>query len=123
MFTTSPGNDSDPSLAELVRFSSQVLRRKKTSRQSSGSHETPWLRPNREPGELETNALLDAVPTYTSYAAPLMPLRERDNQVLSELFKQDGIDEIEADILNNLIQRFPEPCWEDDPLEFLEEYL
>jgi hypothetical protein len=52
-----------------------------------------------------------------------MPLRDRDLVVLTDLFKQDQIEEIAADILYNLLQRCPEPCWEDDPMEFLEEFL
>jgi len=63
--------------------------------------------------KLEGFSLLDAV----------IPLRQRDEQVLIELFRQEGIEAIEADIACNLLCRCPEPCWEDDPFEFLREYL
>ena len=58
-----------------------------------------------------------------SGAAPLMPLRNRDLVVLEDLFQQDKIDEVEAEILRILFFLHPEPCWEDDPLDFLMEYL
>lgn len=61
----------------------------------------------------EAFSLLDAV----------IPLRQRDEQVLIELFRQEGIEAIEEDIVCNLLCRHPEPCWEDDPFEFLREYL
>jgi len=52
-----------------------------------------------------------------------IPLRGRDLQVLTELFNQTEIEAIESDILQNLDWRCPEPCWEDDPFDFLREYL
>jgi hypothetical protein len=52
-----------------------------------------------------------------------LPLRDRDEDVLLELFDQDGIEAIEEDIVRNLQIRCPEPCWEDDSLEFLRDYL
>lgn len=57
------------------------------------------------------------------YAPPLMPLKERDWRVLAELFEREDVDEIEADISNKLLFLIPEPCWEDDPFDFLREYL
>lgn len=57
-----------------------------------------------------------------SRAAAVTPLRERDLQVLVDLFTQEEIESIEADILQNLLWRCPEPCW-DDELDFLKEYL
>lgn len=40
-----------------------------------------------------------------------------------ELFDREDSEEIEADIRSNLLLRTPEPCWEDDPFDFLREYL
>ncbi len=57
------------------------------------------------------------------YAIPLTALRERDWKVLAELFDRGDSDEIEADINSNLLLMIPEPCWEDDPFDFLREYL
>jgi hypothetical protein len=50
-------------------------------------------------------------------------LRERDWTALIELFDRDDGDEIEADIHSSLFWLIPEPCWEDDPFDFLREYL
>lgn len=55
--------------------------------------------------------------------AQAIPLRVRDLQVLIELFNRNEIDAIESDILRNLDWRCPEPCWEDDPFEFLRDFL
>lgn len=66
-----------------------------------------------EPSALETDC---STPT-------LLPLRDRDLKVLVDLFTLDDIDAIETDILTNLNRRPPEPCWEDDPFEFLRDYL
>ncbi len=50
-------------------------------------------------------------------------LRERDWIALAELFDRKDSDEIEADINSSLVLMIPEPCWEDDPFDFLSEYL
>lgn len=59
----------------------------------------------------------------TDHAPPLMPLRTRDLQALVELFQQDEIEAIEADILHNLLQRYPEPHWDDVIAELFEDSL
>jgi hypothetical protein len=56
------------------------------------------------------------------YAPPLLPLRDRDLQALTELFQQDEITAIEADVLDNLQRRLPEPCWEEPDIH-LEDLL
>ncbi|WP_313934771.1 MULTISPECIES: hypothetical protein [unclassified Nostoc] len=56
-------------------------------------------------------------------APAISSLRQRDWKVLIELFEREDSDEIEADIKSNLHLMIPEPCWEDDPFEFLREYL
>jgi len=57
------------------------------------------------------------------YTPSLTSLRERDWTALIELFDRDDGDEIEDDIHTNLFRLIPEPCWEDDPFDFLREYL
>lgn len=52
-----------------------------------------------------------------------MSLRERDWTALIELFDRNDADEIQADISCSLLWLIPEPCWEDDPFDFLREYL
>lgn len=56
-------------------------------------------------------------------AAALMPLREKDAKALDAFFERDDAEEIEAEINRKLLLIWPEPCWEDDPLDFLQEYL
>lgn len=57
------------------------------------------------------------------YAPSLTFLREGDWIALIELFDRDDGDEIEADVNSSLFWLIPEPCWEDDPFDFLREYL
>jgi hypothetical protein len=58
-----------------------------------------------------------------SYAAPLSSLKERDVKALSVWFEREDIGEIAADVTCRLLQLVPEPCWEDDPFDFLGEFL
>ena len=58
------------------------------------------------------------------YTPSLIPLRERDWKALVELFDRGDYDEIEADIDRKLQLMVPEPPWgEEDPFDFLREYL
>ncbi|NJR66899.1 MAG: hypothetical protein HC772_18855 [Leptolyngbyaceae cyanobacterium CRU_2_3] len=57
------------------------------------------------------------------YIEQATPFRKRDEQVMIDLFRQEGIEAIEQDIAYNLLWRCPEPCWEDDPFEFLRDFL
>lgn len=57
------------------------------------------------------------------YAAPLSPLRERDEVALDELFQRSDMLAIETDISSCLLKLMPEPCWDDDPFEFIREFL
>ncbi|WP_448563061.1 hypothetical protein [Trichothermofontia sp.] len=58
-----------------------------------------------------------------SFAVLVAPLKDRDIKALDTLFHCDGIEEAAADVSQVLLTLFPEPCWEDDPFEFLREYL
>ena len=53
----------------------------------------------------------------------LNSLRERDWEALTSLFDRDDSDEIEDEIKSKLVWLVPEPCWEDNPFEFLREFL
>lgn len=121
MFITSSSNDSDPFLAELVQFSSQVLQ--KVTGRSLDYQQASHLSSANWWGSTEASSSLEISVSGYSYAAALMPLRERDMKVLAEMFRQDAIEEIEADIIHLLLKIYPEPCWEDDPFDFLQEYL
>ena len=55
--------------------------------------------------------------------SPYNLVRERDWEALNLLFDRDDSDEIEADIQSKLLFLVPEPCWEDNPFDFLQEFL
>lgn len=57
------------------------------------------------------------------HAEPLAPLRQRDEQALEELFDDSQVEEMMTDIHLRLKQLCPEPCWEDDPFDFLAGYV
>lgn len=57
------------------------------------------------------------------HASPLAPLRKRDSAALSELFNCEQLNEITLDIHRYLARTYPEPCWEDEPFEFLNGYI
>ncbi len=58
-----------------------------------------------------------------SHAPPLQGLKKRDDRALSVLFDRDDIDEIADDVTETLFRFYPEPIWEEDPFEFLSEFL
>lgn len=60
---------------------------------------------------------------FSGHAQPISPLRERDINALSDLFQRADMFEVEADINSRLLQLLPEPCWEDDPFDFVREFL
>lgn len=57
------------------------------------------------------------------YADPLAPLKERDLLSLTTLFQRDDMYDIEVDLNQMLLRLLPEPCWEEDPFEFLRDFL
>lgn len=82
--------------------------------------QTPEARNRRSP---ESEAGYGFSSLLDSYAAPLAPMRERDLTALGGLFEREDIHDVETDIIRNLLTRWPEPCWDDDPFEFLQEFL
>ena len=76
-----------------------------------------WRSPESETAFDFPTSLLD------SYAAPLAPMRERDLTALGSLFEREDIHDVETDIIRSLLTRWPEPCWDDDPFEFLQDFL
>ena len=62
-------------------------------------------------------------PLATFHAEPIAPLRQRDEQALDDIFSHAQVEEIVTDIYIRLHQLCPEPCWDDDPFEFLKGYL
>ncbi|MCY7393489.1 MAG: hypothetical protein LH647_18935 [Leptolyngbyaceae cyanobacterium CAN_BIN12] len=71
----------------------------------------------------EAIASFDIAQPVGNFAAPLSPLRERDLAALSALFSTDTMSAIEADVAQLLIRLQPEPCWEDDPFAFLQNFV
>lgn len=61
--------------------------------------------------------------TEEVHAPPLMPLKERDFKALATLFDRPDSTEIEDDINKILTLMVPEPSWDEDTYEFLQEYL
>jgi hypothetical protein len=53
----------------------------------------------------------------------LTSLKERDQSALLELFDREDSEDIAADIANSLQWLMPEPCWEDNPFDFLMEFM
>lgn len=58
-----------------------------------------------------------------AHAEPLSPLRERDLEAMQALFQLENMGEIEVDITQMLLRLWPEPCWDDSPLDFLKDFL
>ena len=58
-----------------------------------------------------------------SHASPLAPLRARDRDALDDFFARDDLSDIALDIHRYLSRMYPEPCWEDEPYEFLNGYI
>ncbi len=93
------------------------------------------VKPVQEPLPLSWQALghiqqheIDALlKPLTFHADPLMPLRQRDQHALDEVFNDIQVEEVLADIYLRLKQLYPEPCWEDNPFDnpfdFLKEYM
>ncbi|MGD1951469.1 MAG: hypothetical protein ACFB14_17755 [Leptolyngbyaceae cyanobacterium] len=81
-----------------------------------------WKNPQRlyQP-DTDIGSLLG--PLTFHHADPLAPVRPRDEQALEEFFDDSQLDEIIADVHFRLKQLCPEPCWEDDPFDFLCSYI
>ncbi len=58
-----------------------------------------------------------------SHASPLSPLRKRDREALDDIFSEDDLSDTALDIHRHLSRLYPEPCWEDEPYEFLNGYI
>ena len=111
---SSSNNDSIAFLSDLRRFSDQAEMVKTAAREAA----------KISVREAQSHSLLENSQSYAfSYAAPLMPLRERDINAMEALFDRNDSDDIEAEINNALLWLLPEPCWEDSPFDFLHEYL
>ncbi len=115
----------DASLLELLAFSAKVQETQSVQAAPAPLSVRPqnsWRAIAPQPIQQRSFFLTDYVGQYSG-AAPLMPLRDRDVTALSAWFADEDMGAIVADIQSQLQQCFPEPCWEDDPFDFLHEYL
>lgn len=110
--TQSNHEDSNP-LSELISFSSQTAH--KISR-------SPALRKLYQT-EIQVSKSTEKEYSQVVHAAPLASLRERDLQALAEMFEPEDALEVEAELVSYLNLMYPEPCWEEDPFDFLRDYL
>ncbi len=92
---------------------------------ATSRHEASWATQLLQDGTLcKTGASLPLTPERLGhYADPLEPLRERDLFSLANLFQREDIGDIEVDLNQMLLRLLPAPCWEEDPFEFLQEFL
>ncbi|AFY58215.1 hypothetical protein Riv7116_5851 [Rivularia sp. PCC 7116] len=66
---------------------------------------------------------VDAAKKVEVHAPPVEEFNERDWKILVELFDRKDSEEIEEDIKTKLSWLAPEPVWEDESLDFLQEFL
>jgi len=105
----------DPFVRAMMRVSERAIRAEQRLMQSP---EIAW--PVRET-DSETDYELPILPRL--YAEPLAPLRDRDETALTDIFTADHLEDAITDIQDRLNHLYPEPCWEDDPYDFLHGYL
>lgn len=144
--------DDDIAFAELLRYSSQshlarTARRSNPARSSAKGWASANVRLDEKAAVLEVDREPTAPPstyveleqlkpsrsiapqeirpprTLDDFAAPLSPLRERDLQALASFFETECMLEIETDVTQHLLLLWPEPCWDEDPFDFLHEYV
>ncbi|MEM1239308.1 MAG: hypothetical protein AAGI45_05655 [Cyanobacteria bacterium P01_H01_bin.26] len=96
--------------------------------QQRSSERSSFVDPTKASRELtlrtyqpDLNSLLKKSVAF--YAEPLAPLRAGDALALEAIFNDTQIDERLTDICIRLEQLHPEPCWEDEPYDFLKGYV
>lgn len=78
----------------------------------------------RELGTVEMPLFGQTSPSLeVHHASPLAPLKVRDAEALDAFFDSDRVREITLDVHRYLARTYPEPCWEDEPYEFLKGYV
>lgn len=116
MFISTFSDEGASDLAELIRFSNEVTISKPA--RASG-----WERVNHTDEGADTRFSTESFAILDGYASPFTPLREGDLKALAALFEREDSDEIETNITNYLLLLWPDTYWEDDPFDFLREYL
>lgn len=85
----------------------------------------PAVEPARSPDESFRKEFLPSHPPEQvgHFASPLSPLRERDLAALATWFHREDMYAIESDLNQMLLHLLPEPCWDEDAFDFLQEFL
>lgn len=120
------GEAPDPSLAELIDYSLRAAALQQgrpaiATAEPAVATAATWL-PDGDMAAVDVD-LWNIDCCDLDHPVMLSPLRDRDLKVLLEWFTPARIDDVEADIWQYLRRLIPEPCWEDDPFDFLQEYL
>lgn len=133
MFNPSSMDDAVPFPSELNLLRVQAASVTTTQRPNSlGSRLSGKVVPWKTTSASETARLWrspepDSSSAFSDYVggstAPLAQLWERDVKALGGFFDREDMHDIETDVIRNLLARWPEPCWEDDPFDFLREFL
>lgn len=114
----------DPALTDLVTHSSKARFRKSAPTYFSDRAAVSMQLSSSNWSDLLGDSVRQSpLVELSSHAAPLMPLRERDLLALIDLFSAQSMPDIETDIVNNLHNRHPELCWDDDILDLLDTSL
>ncbi|HEY9836953.1 MAG TPA: hypothetical protein V6D27_08660 [Vampirovibrionales bacterium] len=118
---SSSTNSRDPFVIQLIEFSQKAAVSKLSRR---WRHFLPnRIQPLADldiPGSDFTANTFDVV---TPAAEPLSALKERDTKALAELFENEEIEAIQADVLVCLSFLSPAPCWDEEAFDFLKEFL
>lgn len=133
MFNPSSTDDAVPFPSELNLLRVQAASVTPTQRLTSVSSKlsgkvVPWkATPAPETATLWRSPEPDSSSAFSGFlggsTTPLAQLWERDVEALGGFFDRADMHDIETDVIRNLLARWPEPCWEDDPFDFLREFL
>ncbi|WP_199313786.1 MULTISPECIES: hypothetical protein [Cyanophyceae] len=126
MFVTSSDPNSNSSLTKLPEYNSKASLQKKIGRSPHPLAAAPTQPDTRLADWAIDPVDLDQPQSHQGSlrgSSPSTALRGRDLEALEELFEHEEIEEVQADVLRNLEWMSPELCWEDDPFDFLREYL
>lgn len=114
MYITKSNHEDATPLNELFRFSVQATEKFSRSPSSRKLHQT-------DPQASKTTE--KEYSRFVHHASPLSSLTERDLEALASMFDPDDTEEVEAELSHYLDLMCPEPCWEEDPFDFLSDYL
>jgi hypothetical protein len=118
---SSSTNSRDPFLTQLIEFSKKAAE-KPSRRWRRFLSTSVQSQPDRGISEGD-RPVVHSLDFSMGGAEPLSALKERDTQALAELFEDEEIEAIQADVLLCLSFLTPAPCWDEESFEFLKEFL